>query len=216
MQYTTLLFDLDETLYPAGSGLWPDIRDRIGQYMVERLGLPAEEVPAIRRRYYEQYGTTLRGLQYHHHVDTDDFLAYVHDLPIHEYIAPNPTLRSLILSLPQARWIFTNADSNHAQRVLAAEDLQGCFTGIIDIRRLEFACKPEPEAYRRALAVTGETDARRCVMLDDVPANLAPARDMGFTTVLVNPQADGHPAAHHTIPSLLSLPLVLPELWESV
>lgn len=215
MPYTTLLIDLDETLYPATCGLWSDIRDRIRLFMVERLGMPEQEVPEIRRRYYEQYGTTLRGLQIHHQVDSDDYLAFVHDLPLREYMSPNPGLRSLLLSLPQARWIFTNADANHAGRVLAALELEGCFSGIIDIRRLDFNCKPEPEAYRRALAATGESNPRHCVMLDDAPVNLDPARKLGITTVLVNPQVDAHPAAQHIVPSLLSLPIAMPELWET-
>ena len=44
--------------------------------------LPVEEVDILRRNYFEQYGTTLRGLQIHHQVDTDEYLAYVHDLPL--------------------------------------------------------------------------------------------------------------------------------------
>ncbi len=58
-------------------------------------------------------GTTMRGLQIHHQIDTDDYLAYVHDLPLHDYLYPNPQLRSLLTSLPQRRWIFTNADADY-------------------------------------------------------------------------------------------------------
>ncbi len=213
MQYTTLFFDLDETLYPHSSGLWPDIRERIGRFMEERLGIPAEQVPVLRKQYYEKYGTTLRGLQTHFQVDPDDYLAYVHDLPLNRYLQPNPSLRALLLSLPQSRWIFTNADSHHTRRVLAALECEGCFTGIIDIRALQFVCKPQPVAYQVAMAMAGVSDPADCVLLDDAPVNLVPAREMGFTTVLVNPELDGHLAAVHSIPSLLSLPLVMPELW---
>ncbi len=72
---------------------------------------PRREIPAIRRHYFETYGTTLRGLQKHHQVDTDDYLAYVHDLPLEQYIQPNPALHDLLVSLPQRRFIFTNADA---------------------------------------------------------------------------------------------------------
>jgi putative hydrolase of the HAD superfamily len=212
MKYTTLFFDLDDTLYAGSTGLWPAIRDRMGLYMVERLGMPAEAVPDLRRRYYETYGTTLRGLQRHHRVDPDDYMAYVHDLPLEDYLQPDPDLRRLLESLPQPKWVFTNADSAHARRVLAVLGLPGLFAGIVDVPSLAYACKPEPEAYLGAMRLAGESDPRRCVMLDDSPRNLAPARALGFTTVLVGAQAP-HAAASRSVNRLLDLPQALPELW---
>jgi putative hydrolase of the HAD superfamily len=213
MPFTTLLFDLDDTLYPPGNGLWAAIRERMGQYMIERIGLPAEEVPTIRQRYYQTYGTTLRGLlaNYPDRVNADDYLAYVHDLPLEDYIQPDPKLRQLLLTFPQQRWIFTNADANHARRVLNVLGLRDCFAGIVDVRGLGLACKPDPQAYRRALAIVGEPNPACCVLLDDAVHNLAPAHSLGFTTVLVG-TTDAHPVADYSIASLYELPNALPEL----
>ena len=213
MAYTTLFFDLDDTLYPCSSGLWGAIRDRMGRYMAERVGLPEAEIPTLRRHYFETYGTTLRGLQKHHQVDTDDYLAYVHDLPLEEYIQPDPALHALLVSLPQRRIIFTNADADHARRVTQVLGVADCFERIIDIRAIDFSCKPELLAYKRALALVGDPAPQECVMLDDSPTNLAPARQLGFTTVLINLERIPDPAATYCIPSLLSLPQVLPALW---
>jgi len=82
MRFSHIFFDLDDTLYPSTNGLWNSIRQRMNEYMLERLNIPPEQVAIIRRRYFETYGTTLRGLQLHYQVDADEFLAYVHDLPI--------------------------------------------------------------------------------------------------------------------------------------
>ncbi len=213
MTYTTLFFDLDDTLYPCASGLWGAIRDRMGRYMAERVGLPEEAIPDLRRHYFQTYGTTLRGLQKHHQVDTDDYLAYVHDLPLKQYIQPNPPLRALLESLPQRKFIFTNADAAHARRVMDLIGVAACFERVIDIRAIEFACKPEPQAYLRALALAGNPDPRQCILLDDSPTNLAPAQWMGFTTVMINPDCLPDPAATYTIANPLALPQVLPALW---
>jgi len=213
MSFTTLFFDLDDTLYASSSGLWGLIRDRMGQYMVEVLGLPEDQVPALRRSYFETYGTTLRGLQIHHHVDPDDYLSYVHDLPLEQYIRPNPALRALLLSLPQQRWVFTNSDADHARRVMTILDVQDCFDGIIDIRALEYVCKPEPAAYRRALVLAGNPAPQQCVLVDDSAANLAGARQIGFTTLWISQNGSHHPAAQYTLSDLLELPLKLPCLW---
>ncbi len=90
----------------------------MNDYMREHLEIPREEIPALREKYFLQYGTTLRGLQAHHNVDTVEYLAYVHDLPLEDYLAPNPIQHSIIASLPTRNLIFTNADVLHAQRVL--------------------------------------------------------------------------------------------------
>src|SRR3989304_4311416 len=114
MLYRTLLFDLDDTLYPHQTGLWEAIRLRMDKYMHQRLGLSLEAIPDLRKYYLETYGTTLRGLQMNNHVDAQDFLAYVHDLPVRRYLQPNPLLRQMLLSLPPKRFVFTNAHQPHA------------------------------------------------------------------------------------------------------
>ncbi len=214
MQYTTLFFDLDETLYPPHSGLWDGIRQRIHDYMQDLLGLPSAEISKLREEYMAQYGTTLRGLQAHHQIDPEEYLAYVHDLPLHTYIRPDPSLRALLLSLPQRRYIFTNADTNHARRVMDVLGVTDCFDGIIDIHAMQFACKPNPTAYLRALELSGETEPTRCVLFEDSPHNLAPAHQMGFLTILVGDRPPT-PAAQHIIHNLQQLPAALPQLWDN-
>lgn len=213
MPFTTLFCDLDDTLYPNTNGLWSAIRERMAVFMRERLNLPQDEIPVLRRTYFETYGTTLRGLQIHHQVDASEYLAYVHDLPLEEFLNPDPAVRVMLLGLPQRKWIFTNADSDHAGRVLETLGLSDCFSGIVDVRALGYLCKPDVKAYYRALSLAGESDPQRCVLLDDAPRNLEPARGLGFTTVLVGSR-DPHPSANYAIPCLKDLPQVMPQLYE--
>jgi putative hydrolase of the HAD superfamily len=220
MTYTTLFFDLDDTLYASSNGLWEAIRERMNAYMAERLGLPWDQVLQLRRSYYETYGTTLRGLQRHYQVDAQDYLNYVHDLPLEKFLEPAPELRTMLLSLPQRRWIFTNADADHARRVLSILGCADCFEGIIDVLSIEFACKPERIAYLRALKLAGQHAHAdilpgECVMLDDSVSNLMAAREMGFATVLVSLNGSSHPAVMYSLQSLIDLPRAMPELWGS-
>jgi putative hydrolase of the HAD superfamily len=214
MSYDVLFFDLDETLYSSSTGLWPAIGERMSRYMIERLCLPAEQVPALRRQYYLTYGTTLRGLQKHYQVDADDYLAYVHDLQLDHYLQPAPELHNLLHSLPHSRWILTNADADHARRVLSVLGLADCFDGIVDVRAMEFACKPEPEAFQRALALAGNPSPQACVLLDDSATNLAGAHHMGFTTVWVRQDSRPDPAVDYFVPRLEELRTAVPAFWE--
>ena len=138
----------------------------------------------------------MRGLQYHHHVDPQDYLQFVHDIPAGDFLHPDTHLRNLLLALPHRKWIFTNSDSAHANRVLTALNLADCFDGIISLESMEYECKPHPIAYQIALKVAGETDPHRVVYLDDSIRNLAPAKELGFFTIYVGESNNAHQYAN--------------------
>jgi putative hydrolase of the HAD superfamily len=189
MRFTTLFFDLDDTLYPPSGGLWAEIRQRINTYMHERMGFPKDEIEALREKYFGEYGTTLRGLQANHTVDTEDYLAFVHDVPLERYLQPDPALRAAIGGTPARKFIFTNADTNHANRVLKARGLQGLFDGIIDVHTLAPYCKPMPESFELALKAAGDPEPRACVLLDDQARITRAGRALGMYTILVGKDA---------------------------
>jgi putative hydrolase of the HAD superfamily len=193
MRFTTIFFDLDGTLYPESTGLWEAIKDRMNLYMRDRLGIPEEAVPGLREQYFKMYGTTLRGLQERHNVDKEDFLAFVHDLPLKNYLTPNPILREVIASLQTRNLIFTNADVNHARRVLAELQLDDLFETIIDVNAVDPYCKPMPESFAIAMELADEPDPRKCVVIDDLPRTTRAALDVGMASLLYGcdePSAD--------------------------
>jgi putative hydrolase of the HAD superfamily len=216
MTYTTLFIDLDETVYPYGCGVWEAISKRMEQYMHERLDMPLEEIPAIRRSLYQQYGTTLRGLLATTHVDERDFMDFVHDVPLDQLLRPDPELKAVLQRYPQRKIIFTNADRKHADRVTRHLQIEDCFSSTIDIFDTAPYCKPMPEAFQTALRLAGEQDPGQCVFMDDSLRNLAAARLLGFYTIQVGQPKPGlqHPAAeaHAQIARLSDLPAVLPLL----
>jgi putative hydrolase of the HAD superfamily len=202
------LFDLDDTLYGAETGLWPAIGHRIELFMVERLGLAAAEVRALRHQYFLEFGTTLNGLRQYNGVDPDDYLAFVHAVPLEQYLAPNPALDQMLARLPLTKAIFTNADAGHARRVIQRLDIARHFQSIVDIRTLGFVNKPDPRAYQLALGLLG-ADPRACVLVDDAVRNLVPAHALGMLTVLVGPASEPAPGVDYVIPNILSLEAAL-------
>ncbi len=184
MTYTTIFFDLDDTLYPHESGLWQGIKDRISLYMHDELRFSWDEIPARREEYFLNYGTTLRGIQANFTVDENAYHAYVHQLPLEEYIAPDPNLRALLEHLPQKKYIFTSADAEHARRILARLEISEYFEKILDIYAVSPYAKPQPEAFARALEIVGESDSSSCVMIDDLPRTTHAAKEFGFFSIL--------------------------------
>lgn len=77
-QYDSILFDLDDTLYPLSTGLAAACRRNIEAYMFEKLGIPIEVVPDMCTRLYKSHGTTMAGLWAEgYDFDHDDFHRYV-------------------------------------------------------------------------------------------------------------------------------------------
>ncbi len=199
MKLTTIFFDLDDTVYPSHTGLWKEIKNRIGLYMHQRMNISQEDVAPLREKYFLQYGTTMRGLQKHHSFNTDDFLAYVHDLPLKDYLTPNLILHDIIASLPTRNLIFTNANFNHADRVLTALGLRDLFETIIDVNMINPFCKPMPESFQVAMKIANESDASKCVMIDDINRNTKGASAVGLFSILYNEKFnDGDANAHLT------------------
>jgi putative hydrolase of the HAD superfamily len=212
MSFTTLFFDLDATLYAPQNGLWDEIRIRIFQYMQEVVGIPKDQVPETRDRYWKTYGTTLEGLRRHHQVDPDDYLTYVHNIPLDQYLADDPQLRNLLKSLPQDLWVFTNADHRHASAVLHKLGIFDLFQGIVDLIAMDFRIKPQPESYRIALKMAGGADPVKSILFDDLQANLAGAKSAGMTTVLVG---ENKPSDQFDfrLASIYDIKEKLPMLW---
>jgi putative hydrolase of the HAD superfamily len=189
---TCIFFDVDDTLYPPERGVWQEIASRINRYLVERIGIPESEVDGLRKRYFSTYGTVLNGLRVEHEVDPLEYSQFVHNIPLERYLAPDPRLRRMLDSLPQKKYIFSNADRPYILRVLSTLDVADCFHGIVDIFSTDFACKPMESSYRIALQKAGSPEPEACVLVDDLPRNLEPAIKMGMTTVLVHTKFPTH------------------------
>ncbi|KAK6290474.1 hypothetical protein POUND7_002015 [Theobroma cacao] len=131
-KYDCLLFDLDDTLYPLSSGLARECGKNIKDYMVEKLGIEKDKIVELSNLLYKNYGTTMAGLRaVGCDFDYDEYHSYVHGRLPYENLKPDPQLRSLLLTLPLRKIIFTNADKVHAAKALNKLGLEDCFEGII-------------------------------------------------------------------------------------
>jgi putative hydrolase of the HAD superfamily len=184
---TTWLFDLDNTLYPVGTGFMRDVEARMTAFIERLTGLPRDEAFRLQKAYLAEHGLTLAGLIKHHGVDPKDYHAMFHDLPL-ETLTPDAELAEAIARLPGRRLIFTNADDVHAERVLAHLGLSHLFTDVFHIGLADYVPKPNPKTFARISAAHDITPAETA-FFEDSERNLAPAAELGMTTVLVGPHA---------------------------
>lgn len=190
---TTWIFDLDNTLYPPGVGLFAQIERRMTAYVARELGLAEPEADRLRAQYWRDHGTTLAGLMAEHAIDPHPYLAEVHDIDF-SALTPDAALAAAIAALPGRKIVHTNADAAYAGHVLARRGLGG-FEAIYGIGEVDFHPKPDPRAYHAVLDAHG-IDPTRAAFFEDDPRNLAVPHDLGMVTVLVGGGGTAPPAPH--------------------
>lgn len=186
---TTWVFDLDNTLYPPDSGIWPRIDERITLFLVELFGIDGQSASALHKHYYSRHGTTLSGLVEEHVDQVERFLEFVHDID-RSGLRPDPLLAREVGRLPGRKLIFTNGSRSHATLTLKQLGLDGLFEDAFDIVAAGLTPKPAECAYDVFFERCG-VDPLAAAMFEDVTRNLLVPKAKGMTTTLVTTKA-GH------------------------
>ena len=130
------IFDLDNCLYPASTGLFALIDERMGAYIQRLLDCDAGEAKRVQKAHFHEHGTTLAGLMKSHEVDPCDFLDDVHAIPL-DRVQCDQRLAAVLAKLPGRRFVFTNGDAPYARRVLEAIGVGAHFDELHDIHASE-------------------------------------------------------------------------------
>jgi putative hydrolase of the HAD superfamily len=195
---TVWLFDLDNTLHDAGSWVFGQLREAMGDYVADTLHIGGDEARALNLHYWQHHGATLLGLMRHHGVKPAHFLHDTHRLPgleqrlsghRHDFVA--------LQRLPGAKFILTNAPRAYAQRVLAALRISHLFDGVIAIDDMFMFghLRPKPDARMlRRIAVGLGVPPQRCVLVEDTLVHQKAARRVGMGTVWMQRFLRGGPS----------------------
>ncbi|MCD9641934.1 hypothetical protein HAX54_028420 [Datura stramonium] len=188
-QNTTVFFDLDDTLYPLSTGLAASVRKNIEG----KIGYDFD--------YDEQI--------------TGDF---VHGRLPYENLKPDPVLRSLLLSVPIRKVIFTNADKSHPATLLLLTALKS--STLLDIflnlmldqccQRHQLFCKTFRSYIERALKIAN-INPHRTLFFEDSVRNITQAGKCRSDTVGNSQRVVG---ADYALESIHNIREALPQLWE--
>jgi putative hydrolase of the HAD superfamily len=182
------VFDLDNTLYPASSNLFAQIDRRMGEFIASELRVDAIEARRIQKEYFRDFGTTLRGLMVNHAITPDHFLDYVHAIDV-SILTPDPALDAALARLDGLKVIFTNGSSSHAEKVMDRLGVARHFDAVFDVAAARYLPKPDPASYRALVRRHGLASAATAIF-EDLTRNLAPAAELGMTTVWVRNATD--------------------------
>ena len=180
----TWIFDLDNTLYSADSGIFQQVHDLMGKFVSNHLNIEMKDAKILQKKYYKQHGTTLRGMMDNHGVDPDYFLSEVHKLD-YSIVGENKLLNKELEKLKGRKIIYTNANREHTDNVLHQLKLKHMFSEIFDIKSANYIPKPEYEPYEQIIK-DFNINPRTSIMFDDIAKNLVPAKKVGFISVWID------------------------------
>ena len=185
--------DLDGTLYAIENGYERACRARVFQFMVDELGF--ESVDAARdawRPQFAKYNQTLRALHagLGRTFDEEKYWRVTRGDP-REFLKANAAAAEALRAADAApgkkktkKYVLTNCAEKQAREALAALGLQDAFDGVFGADAMGDSCKPELEAFRAVQQAVG-IDFARTAFFEDSVKNLAAAKALGMTTVLV-------------------------------
>ena len=193
MNYKHLLFDMDNTLYPASSAMDKGITRRMLECVADFFHCDMEKAVELRSERIVHYSTTLEWLRAEGLTDIEGFLAHVHPADEADELPPQPGLREFLISLNMPMSVLTNAPHEHADTVLGKLGIADLFEAVTDIRDAGFNGKPYPDAYMAALGKVGAS-VEDTLFLDDMQKYTDGWVALGGTAVLIG-SPNGKPLA---------------------
>ena len=180
----TWIFDLDNTLYSADSGIFQQVHDLMSKFVSKHLNVEIKKAKEIQRKYYKQHGTTLRGMMDNHGIDPEYFLKEVHKLD-YSIVDSNKKLNEELKKLKGRKIIYTNANLQHTLDVLDRIELSDFFDYIFDIKMANYIPKPDLQPYEQIIKDCN-LNPSTSAMFDDIAKNLVPAKKVGFTSIWID------------------------------
>lgn len=204
---TTLVFDVDDTLYDVSTGFTAHRNtDGAVRFMVDKLNFPSREsAQALRDEYFEKYHATAKALKVAEaegrlpkgapKFDPKDLSKYWADNLNFNLLGGKESYSSLLCMLqslkvanPDIQFVaFSNGPRLYVLRALREMGLNEIFPDdmVYAVEDVLPYCKPEPDSFQHILKQLGGVDPKQCVMVEDSMKNIRVAKKLGMKTVLV-------------------------------
>ncbi len=204
---TTLIFDVDDTLYDVGTGFTAHRNGKgATDFMVAKLNFPnAVVAQKLRDEYFERYHSTAKALavaeeegrlppapegwpEGKKRFDAGDLSEWwAEHLDFSMLGKPDEELVEMLSSCPLKMIAFSNGPRKYVLRVLREMGLSDVFPDdmVFAVNDVLPHCKPEKEAFQKVFDKVGVTDASECMMVEDSMKNTRAAKDLGMATLLI-------------------------------
>lgn len=191
-----ILFDFDETLGETERHMDPAYYPALAEILAEHITLPLDEVRRRNHEHYMAHGASIHGwaqelgLGMEWTLETFRRLAPHLTAAVMPHLAPNPAVIADLQDLQKRGHtlaILTHGHRDYVLPLLEKLGLGAIFPPamVFDISATNGILKRTPESYRHVLTALDGQPYRKHFMLEDSIKNLPPAKQLGFTTILV-------------------------------
>ncbi len=181
-----ILFDADQTLYPASSLVGTEMVRRINIFTAEFLGITVTEAAYLRLKRDKKYNSTLEWLQESKGLsDAASFFSAIHPSDFENYFPKNPKLVEILSKVTIPCSILTNSWKNHAENILNYLEISPFFSNIFDLIFNNYLGKPNIYAFTNVLDFL-ELDAKEALFIDDIKQFTDVFYSLGGNVVLVD------------------------------
>jgi pyrimidine 5'-nucleotidase len=210
MKIKNLIFDNDGTLYKLKPKLKEDIVQSMVSYLSNKLSITEKKAASLRKKLIRKYGVESTEFVFGKEYDIpyEDFVksTYLSVDVRNRGITYDKKLRDLLQKIKLPKSVLTNNPSEFARRILVSLGIEDLFENVIGSREIEYKLKPSPEAFLKAIEITGY-NPKQTMFLDDIPQFLLTAKKLGMTTVLIGSEKGSY--ADYSIKNISDIRKVL-------
>ena len=181
-----ILFDADQTLYPASSLVEEEMVRRINNFIAEYLDISVEKAMFLRTNRDKKYNSTLewllgmQGLK-----DPYPFFSAIHPVDFENYFPKNQDLIKLLSKVSVPCSILTNSWQKHAENILKYLEISEFFSNIFDISFNKYLGKPHTCAFTNVLDFLG-LEPQEVLFIDDIKNYTDIFYSLGGNVILVD------------------------------
>lgn len=198
---STLIFDVDDTLYDVGTGFTQHRnKDAIPKFMMQQYKFDSiEEAKAVKDEYFAKYHAIAKALKMAQQdgklpkdapeVKTEDIATYWAENLDYSLLGPPKTELHEQLSKCKCTLVaFSNGPRKYVKRALEHMGLFDLFgeERLYAVDDVMPHCKPEKEAFEKIFNNIGNPAPETCVMVEDSMKNIRSAKGLGMKTVLIS------------------------------
>jgi len=202
----TILLDVDDTLYPKGTGPFAHVNVRIDNYVMQVCKVEKDQARKLRKEYIRQYGSTLQGLMREYGIDPGHYLKDVHDVPVEDLLKRDARLCDALGKLRCTLVAFTNGSHDYASRILRVLGIDDMVSGLFAIEHMDFVPKPLLWPFYKVIQHYGGV-SQDYLMVDDSMPNVRTALSVGMSAVLVGADDPGRFCL--SIPDIYEIPRII-------
>ena len=188
------VFDLDCTFFDTRP-LYPAMRENAARLLMKHTTMNvADALDTVDRVLAENNGYVREGFAREFGIHPHETVDTVYDPTDMELTSVKfpPGFRDLIKSLDGPVYIYTNASTPYADKLLATNGFLSVVEDVYGVDRLDYHRKPSDGSFRAFEDATGLDDTYEIVFFEDSLENLYHAKQRGWTTVLVNGYSQGN------------------------